>query len=65
MARRQKSAATPLPGEDIRPAVPARVNVIIRGGHRHRGVTYTADTPYVADAREAEHLRSFGALVEG
>lgn len=64
MARRTKSAVLPLPGESVRPAVPARVSVIIRGGHRHRGVTYTADTPYVADAREAEHLRSFGALVE-
>ena len=64
MTRRKQGAATPLPGEDTRPAVPARVSVIIRGGHRHRGVTYTADTPYVADASEAEHLRSFGALVE-
>ena len=65
MARRTKGAVLPLPGESVRPAVPARVNVIIRGGHRHRGVTYTADTPYVADVSEAAHLRYYGALVEG
>jgi len=39
--------------------------VVIRAGHRHKGVTYAEDTPYSATPAEAELLRAYAALVTG
>lgn len=71
MARRQKRS-TPEPAAEERPApfgVPAEnasslVEVTIRAGHRHRGVSYSEATPYQATPAEVDLLRRFGALEE-
>ena len=66
MARRpRKGGDTDLPAAPAQPAVPAFESVVIRAGHRHKGVTYAADTPYSATPAEAELLRRYGALVAG
>lgn len=71
MARKRQSS-TPEPAAEMRPAsvgVPARhvtsVAVVIRAGHRHRGVAYPENTPYDATTAEVDLLRRYGALVEG
>ncbi|MDC7806425.1 hypothetical protein PQS31_06250 [Luteimonas sp BLCC-B24] len=66
MARRPRNGGdSDLPAADVQPAVPVVELVVIRGGHRHKGVTYAADTPYSATPAEAELLRRYGALVTG
>lgn len=70
MARKRQSS-TPEPAAEMRPAsvgVPARreagTQVVIRAGHRHRGVPYPEHTPYDASPEEIDLLRRYGALVE-
>lgn len=66
MARRpRKGGDTDLPAAKAQPAAPAVESVVIRAGHRHKGVTYAEDTPYSATPAEAELLRRYDALVTG
>ncbi|WP_101927004.1 MULTISPECIES: hypothetical protein [Luteimonas] len=66
MARRPRNGGdTDLPAANAQPAVPAVEPVVIRAGHRHKGVTYATDTPYSATPAEAARLRRYGALVTG
>ena len=66
MARRPRNGGdTVLPAAPAQPAEPAVEPVVIRAGHRHKGVTYAEDTPYSATPAEAELLRAYAALVTG
>lgn|GEM_PF-3197455 len=66
MARRPRNGGdTDLPAAPAQPAVPVVESVVIREGHRHKGTTYTQDTPYTATPAEAELLRRYDALVTG
>ena len=66
MARRpRKGGDSVLPAADAQPAVPVVEAVVIRAGHRHKGVVYAEDTPYSATPAEVELLRQYNALVTG
>lgn len=53
--QRDAEPALPAPGDGL-------VLVVIRAGHRHRGVHFEVDTPYAATPEEADKLARFGAL---
>lgn len=69
MPRRQTKAAPDAPAADPQP-VPVEVpynatrEVLVRAGHRHRGVVYAEHTRYNATPAEIDLLRRYGALVE-
>lgn len=69
MTGRQKKAAPDAPAADPQPVPEAAPDttsreVLLRAGHRHRGVHYAEVTPYRAAPEEIELLRRYGALVE-
>lgn len=71
MARRNRARTEP-PAAEQPPvasvgevASAPRVDIVIRAGHRHRGVVHDGVTPYTATPEEIALLRRYDAVVEG